>query len=72
MYQFKVNWWFENKEVTDCGLVEGSSYKEAIETLSEYFGEREMTQCQIMPIGEDDKIILFADGITDIGSMVKS
>ena len=71
MYQFKVNWLFENKEVTDCGLVEGSSYKEAVETLSEYFGEHEMTQCQVMPVGEDDKIILFADGVTDIGSMLK-
>ena len=65
MFQFKVSLW-DNKDETDCGIVVGSTYREAMDALAEYYGEQEIMKCELEPIGESDNLMLVRPGFTDI------
>ena len=72
MFQFKVKWWCDNTEHTNCGIVCGRTYREAIDALVDYFGENEMTQCKLTPIGEGDNILIYKDGFEDISAYLEA
>lgn len=65
MFQYKVKWDHDGKEITNYGLVDGTTYREAVDRLVEYFGEYEMTQLKMTPIGSEH-VVVYKDGTQDL------
>lgn len=61
MFQYKV----KCSEKTYCGLVDGSTYREAIDRITAYFGEYNMTQLKMTPIGSEH-LVVYKDGTQDL------
>ena len=66
MFQYKVKHYdMDDREVTDYGLVDGGTYREAIDRLTAYFGEYSITQLKMTPIGSDH-VVVYKTGTQDL------
>jgi hypothetical protein len=58
MYSFNVKWYYNDEEVEDTGVVCAHSFSNAMDKLSEYFGNDEMIKGTIEAFSDDDSDIL--------------
>ena len=65
MFQSKVKWTDKRGEHTNYGLVDGSTYREAVDRITGYFGEYNMTQLKMTPIGSEH-LVIYKDGTQDL------
>ena len=69
MYSFNIKWYYEDKEIEDTGVVCAHSFSNAMDKLSEYFGDDEIIKATIEALGEDDNDILILN--KDITEFIK-
>lgn len=61
MFQYKV----KCSEKTYYGLVDGATYREAVDRITTHFGEYNMTQLKMTPIGSEH-LVVYKDGTQDL------
>lgn len=69
MYSFNVKWYYDDEEVEDTGIVCAHSFSDAMNKLSEDFGDHEMIKGTLELLSEDDSDILILN--KDVKEFIK-
>lgn len=63
-YSFTVQWWCDDREITNRGYVYGDDYKSAVDRLTHSFGDEDIASIQITIVDDTEFGVMITDEIT--------
>ena len=66
MYQYHVKWWCEDKILDNYGLVAAGTFKDAVEKISNYYGDREIEELFLEVLGDAEDLLQYKNEIKNL------
>lgn len=63
MYQYHVKWWCDDKTIDNYGLVAAGTFKDAVEKISSYYGDREIEELTLEILGDTEDLLQYKDAV---------